>query len=137
LPPPTLPKKDEMEVRTLQLRLRGFGAEPAPALVELDILSAAERLKRAAMTFGAGVIAALIALPIPLVHFVFVPGALVTGATLGTLRLRQREIFRNARGSCPFCAAEQGFTVLGRFKLPKKLHCASCHRQLTLEEPTT
>jgi hypothetical protein len=126
-----------MEIRTLHLRLRGFGAEPAPALVELDILSAAERLKRAAMTFGAGLVAALIALPIPLVHFVFVPGALATGAALGAIRLRQREIFRNASGSCPYCAVEQRFTVLGRFKLPKKLHCASCHQQLMLEAPTT
>ena len=126
-----------METRTLELRLRGFGAEPRPALIELDILSAAERAKRAAMTFGAGLLAALIALPIPLVHFVFVPGALATGAALGAMRLRQQEIFRNARGSCPYCGAEQRFTVLGRFKLPKKLHCESCHQQLILEEPTT
>jgi hypothetical protein len=126
-----------MEVRTLELSLHGFGAEPAPALVQVDILSSAQRMKRAAWTFGAGVVAALVALPIPLVHFVFVPGALTAGIGLGISRLRQREIFRSARGSCPFCGAEQSFSVMGKFSLPKKLHCQSCQRQLMLETPTT
>ncbi len=125
-----------MEVRTLQLQLRAFGAEPTPAVVELDVLSRGERLKRAGVTLGAGVVAALIALPIPLVHFVFVPGALTAGIAVGAVRLRQEEVFRRATGACPYCAVDQRFTVMGSFKLPKKLHCASCQRQLTLEGPT-
>jgi hypothetical protein len=125
-----------MEVRTVELSLRGFGSAPTTALVELDILTRAERFKRAASIFAAGLIAALIALPIPLVHFVFVPGALTAGVALGAMRLRQDEIFRSASGPCPYCAAEQRFTVMGRFKLPKKLHCEYCQHALMLVDPT-
>jgi hypothetical protein len=126
-----------MDVRTIELALRGFGAPPARAVAELEILNRQERLKRAAVTLGAGVVAALIALPIPLVHFVFVPAALVTGVTLGLMRLRQGEVFRGVSASCPICGQEQHFTVMGRFKLPRKLHCESCHHQLELDAATT
>jgi hypothetical protein len=126
-----------MEVRTLTLQLRTFGAAPTRALVELEVLTTAERVKRAGMIFGAGLIAALIALPIPLVHFVFVPGALMAGIVLAGVRLRQGEIFRGAVGACPSCGTEQRFTIMGLVKLPKKLYCASCQRELMLEGPTT
>lgn len=126
-----------MELRSLELRLRAFGAEATAARVELDILSPADRLKRAATILGFSVIAAAIALPIPLVHFVFVPGALVAGIVMAIVRLSQGEVFRSANGSCPYCGVEQAFTVMGRFRLPKKLHCEACQRQLMLEGSTT
>jgi hypothetical protein len=126
-----------METRTIELALRGFGAPPARAVAELEVLNRRERLRRAAVTFGAGLIAALIALPIPLVHFVFVPAALVTGLTLGLLRLRQGEVFRGVSAPCPICGKEQRFTVMGRFKLPRKVHCEACQHQLVLDAATT
>ena len=126
-----------MEARLLELPLTGFGIEPTTAQVELDVLSRSDRLKRSAAILGAGLLAALIALPIPLVHFVFVPGALLAGIVLAVARLRQGQIFRSARGRCPYCATEQSFTVLGRFRLPKRLHCEACHQQLVLGGPTT
>lgn len=121
----------------MELPLTGFGTEPTTAQVELDILSRGDRFKRSAAILGISVVAALIALPIPLVHFVFVPGALVVGAVMAIARLRQGQIFRSVRGCCPFCAAEQSFTVLGRFTLPKRLYCEACHQQLVLERSTT
>ncbi|MEO8089008.1 MAG: hypothetical protein ABI703_01780 [Gemmatimonadales bacterium] len=126
-----------MEVRLLELPLRGFGADPTPARVELDVLTPADRLKRSATILGISVVAAAIALPIPLVHLVFVPGALVAGIVMAIVRLQQGEIFRSASGRCPYCGTEQGFTVMGRFRLPKKLYCRACQRQLVLEGSTT
>ena len=126
-----------MELRSLELPLRAFGATATAARVELDVLSPSDRLKRAATILGFSVIAAAIALPIPLVHFVFVPGALVAGIVMAIVRLRQGEVFRSASGSCPYCGVEQQFTVLGRFRLPKKLYCQACQRQLVLEGPAT
>src|SRR6478609_7481048 len=125
-----------MEVRSLQGSLRGFGAKPTVAYLELDTLSPADRVKRAGTIFGLGVVLALIAIPIPIVHFLLVPGALLVGAVLALMRLGQSEVFRTARGRCPFCGQEQSFTVMGRFRLPKKLYCSSCQRQLMLEEAT-
>lgn len=126
-----------MEVRSREFPLRGFGAQPTPAHVELATLTLSERLTRAATALGLSLILALIAIPIPLVHFVLVPGALLLGAVFAIVRWRQREIFRAARGRCPFCGTAQNFTVMGRFSLPKTLHCASCQRELVLENPTS
>ena len=126
-----------MEIRLLELPLRAFGAKATAARVELNVLTPTDRLKRAATILGVSLIAATIALPIPLVHFVFVPGVLLAGIVLSIVRLRQAEIFRSASGPCPYCATEQRFTVMGRFRLPKKLHCEACHRQLVLEGSTT
>jgi len=123
-----------MQTRTLDLSLDAFGAAPTPARVEIAVLSPGERLKRAGLAFGALLAVALIALPIPLVHFVLVPAALLGAVGLAVVRLRQPEIFRSVEGTCPLCAAGQTFSVMGRFRLPKTLHCAACHRELTLAE---
>ena len=125
-----------MEVRFLELPLTGFGVPSTSARIELLELSRTDRLKRAAMTFGLGVALALIAVPIPLVHFVLVPAALLLGAVLALVRLRQQQIFRGAQGVCPFCGTRQSFTVMGKFKLPKKIDCGTCQRELMLE-PTS
>jgi hypothetical protein len=122
-----------VNLRTIELRLHGFGTPPAPARAEVAELSRAERLKRAAVVFGAFIAVAVIALPIPIVHFVLVPGGLLLAVTLGLLRLREGEVFRAVDGRCPFCGAEQAFQVLGRFRLPREVDCAACHRRLTLE----
>src|SRR5881397_741391 len=104
-----------MELRVMELPLTGFGVAPTPARVEILTLSTVDRIKRAAVIFGAALLGAAIAIPIPLVHFVLVPAALILGGAFGLLRLRQGEIFRSAHGSCPFCSTEQSFMVMGRF----------------------
>jgi hypothetical protein len=119
--------------RTIELRLKGFGAPSGTARAEVAELSAAERLKRAAVVFGAGVAVAVVALPIPIVHFVLVPGGLLLAVALGGVRLGQGRIFRGAEGRCPFCGTEQQFSLFGRFRLPCRVDCVSCHRGLTVE----
>src|SRR4051812_6343300 len=76
-----------MEVRSMQGSLRGFGAKSTVAHIELNSLSLPDRVKRAATIFGLGVVMALIAIPIPLVHFVLVPGALLAGAVLAIAQI--------------------------------------------------
>jgi hypothetical protein len=119
--------------RTLELRLHGFGAPTVPARAEIAELAPADRLKRAAVVFGAFVAVAIVALPIPIVHFMLVPGGLLLAFLLGGLRLREDAIFRDVSGGCPFCGTEQHFPLFGRFRLPKDVHCANCGRKLTLE----
>jgi hypothetical protein len=120
--------------RTLELRLHGFGAPAAPAKAEIAELAPGDRVKRAAVVFGAFVAVAIVALPIPIVHLMLVPGALLLAFVLGGLRLREGAIFRDVSGRCPFCGTEQHFPLLGRFRLPKDVHCTNCGRKLTLEE---
>jgi hypothetical protein len=126
-----------VKVRTLDLQLHGFGAPPSAARAEIAELAGSERIKRAAVVFGAFIAVAIVALPIPIVHFVLVPGGLVLAVVLGALRLREGSIFRGVEGRCPFCGTEQQFALSGRFRLPKDLHCVNCKRKLVLEATGT
>jgi hypothetical protein len=88
---------------------------------------------RAAAVAVGGLVLALVALPIPLVHFVLVPAALLLGLGWAAVRLGQREIFASAEGACPFCGTEQRLGLAGRaFRLPRRVHCRPCRRELDL-----
>ena len=76
-----------MEVQSLELPITAFGTETTAVRVELDILSPADRLKRAALTIGISLAVAIVAIPIPLVHLVLVPGALMLGMILSLVKL--------------------------------------------------
>jgi len=73
-----------MELKAMELPLTGFGAAATPARVEILTLSPVDRIKRAALIFGAALLGAAIAIPIPLVHFVLVPAALILGAAFAS-----------------------------------------------------
>jgi hypothetical protein len=123
-----------MIFRSLRASLKGFGAPPTAAVIVIESLSPRRRVARAGAAAGLGLIAAAIALPIPLVHFVLVPGSLLVGGILAALRLAQREIFRSAEGPCPFCGTRQRLGLAGKsFRLPRRAHCSNCNRELDLE----
>ncbi len=123
-----------MDDESLQLSVSGFGAAPATGVALVHSLERAERLKRAGTVLGAGVLAALITLPIPLVHLFFPPAALITGSVLGIRRLNQRAVFTSARGTCPFCGREQSLGLTGAaVRLPRKTTCHGCRRELRLD----
>lgn len=126
-----------MDVRAVPVQVKGFGAPPASATADIAVLSGADRLKRAGVIFGIAMAVAIVALPIPLVHLVLVPGALLGGLILAGNRLRQSEIFRQVSGPCPFCGTEQTFQIMGRFRLPKTVYCNHCRRELVLEGSPT
>jgi hypothetical protein len=122
-----------MSTRALTLPLSGFGSPATEAQVIVEQLSLKARLKRAGAVLGAGVVAALIAVPIPLVHFVLVPAALLLGFGIGAARLRHKEIFSTAEGDCPFCGTHQRLGLAGKvFRVPRRVFCSNCRRQLDL-----
>ncbi len=125
-----------LTTRSLTASLKGFGAPPSAAALVVESLTTRQRLTRAAAVTGLGLLAAAVALPIPLVHFVLVPASLLIGFILGAMRLTQREIFRSAEGPCPFCGTHQRLGLAGKsFRLPCRAYCTECGRQLDLEEP--
>jgi hypothetical protein len=128
-------QRKTMSIRSLDASLKGFGAPPTAAEVVVERLTTRKRFTRAGSVAGLGLLAAAIALPIPLVHFVLVPGSLLLGGILGALRLAQREIFHSAEGPCPFCATRQRLGLAGKtFRLPRRVNCTRCGRELDLEE---
>jgi hypothetical protein len=122
-----------MATRSLAASLKGFGAPATPAELVVETLGLGDRVRRAALAFAAGAALAIIALPIPLVHFVLVPGALLLGLIFAGLRLNQREIIRSAKGACPYCGTRQRLGLAGRvFRLPREVFCERCRRPLDL-----
>ena len=122
-----------MGTRTLTVPLKGFGRPPTDAEVVVQTLTLKARLTRSATVLAAGLVVAAIALPIPLVHFVLVPGAILLGIAFGAIRLRHREIFSSAEGACPFCGTRQRLGLTGRvFRLPREVFCRNCQRALDL-----
>jgi hypothetical protein len=122
-----------MSTRSLTVPLAGFGCAPTEAEVTVESLTLRARLARGTAVAGAGLVLAVIALPIPLVHFVLVPAALLLGLGFGAIRLGQREIFSSAEGTCPFCGTRQRLGLAGRvFRLPRRVFCSSCQRELDL-----
>jgi hypothetical protein len=122
-----------MDTRSLTVSLKGFGCAPTEAQVVVETLTLRERVARAAMVLGGGLALAVVALPIPLVHFVLVPGALFLGLTIAGIRLGQREVFWSAEGACPFCGTRQRLGLAGRvFRLPREVFCRNCQRALDL-----
>ena len=122
-----------MQLRSVELPLRGLGAAARTAEVDVGVLGARDRLKRAGVALAAGLGGAVVAIPIPIVHLILVPGSLIAGIAFALRRLGQGETFRGARGRCPFCGVEQRFTLVGPFRLPKRVYCSSCHRELYLD----
>ena len=123
-----------MTTRTLNVPLKGFGAPASNASVQLAVLDPGDRVKRAAVVFLAFLLVAVGAIPIPLVHFVLVPGSLFAGLVLAALRMTQGEIVRSAEGACPFCGTRQRLGLTGRkHHLPRRIHCSSCGQELDLD----
>jgi hypothetical protein len=111
--------RSDLTTRSLNASLKGFGSPPTPAEIVVETLTVSQRLRRAAVALGLAAALALVALPIPLVHFVLVPAALLLGLIFAALRLNQREIIRSAEGSCPYCSTHQRLGLAGRvFRLP-------------------
>ena len=122
-----------MSTRSLEVPLKGFGASATQAQLVVENLTTGQRLRRAGVALAAGGALAVIALPIPLVHFVLVPGALLLGLIFAVMRLNQRQVIRSAEGNCPYCGAHQRLGLAGRgFRLPREVFCDKCRRPLDL-----
>lgn len=116
------------------LSLKGFGVPAAPVTASTRHLSLRQRLGRAGRAFGMALLAALIMLPIPIIHIIGPPAAILIGLVLGLRRLGEGEIFVSAEGACPFCQVHQRLGLAGsRFRLPCTLTCNSCRQPLELD----
>ncbi len=122
--------------REQQHPLSGFGTTSSEAQVTIGRLTAGERLKRAAMGPVVGLGIAVIVLPIPIVHIIVPPLALIGGVVFGVMRGATHEIITAAHGPCPFCGTEQTFGLTGAaYKMPRNLNCRNCHKSFTIDAP--
>ena len=93
------------------------------------------RAIRAVKTLGACWGLALVAVFLPLLHWVLVPGLLVLGPALAYARLHEADTLTRAEGHCPACAATQVFTLGQRWRERTVLRCEACGRRIELALP--
>jgi hypothetical protein len=112
--------------------LTAFGAAPTGARVTIAAQTVGRRVARALRVLGGLWGAAVLAVFIPIAHFVLVPTLLVLGAVLGALRMRQDRVIVSVVGPCPRCGRAGEFPLDTRRVTSQKLTCPGCHTNVDL-----
>jgi hypothetical protein len=97
------------------------------------LLAAGRELRlRAGRLAGLLLLAALLSLPLPLWHFIGVPGFLAAAVWMGARRLRQERAIEQVAGPCPACGQPQQFEVPPEAQFPLTVACPGCRAFLKL-----
>jgi hypothetical protein len=112
-----------------------LGKPPTPARATILARGPRERTLRALRALGACWGLAIVAVFIPVLHFVLVPSLLLAGPLIASSLNQERVTVIEARGACPACAHEQT-VALGRGARPRiDFRCEKCGRPLALALP--
>jgi len=111
------------------------GCEPSPAQVVARHRDAAARTARAVRTWAIGWGLAVVAVFLPVLHFVLVPLLLVGGPAFALRRLRESATLVCAAGACPACHAAQRFALGDAWRERTSLRCEACGRAIVLVLP--
>jgi hypothetical protein len=123
---------DPATLTAVAATLTAFGASPTGAKVTIAAQTMGRRVARALRVLGGLWGAALLAVFIPIAHFVLVPTLLVLGAVLGALRLRQDRVIVSVVGPCPRCGRAGAFPLDTRRVTSQRLTCPGCHTNVDL-----
>lgn len=118
--------------RELEAVLRYRGRPDEPAGLHLLRRSPRERTVRAAQGWVLCWGAAIVAVFIPLLHFVLVPALLIAGPLVARARWQERATVRGLRAKCPGCEAEIQTALNSSATAEIALRCPACGRPLTL-----
>lgn len=124
-----------METREAHLPMAGWGSETTEATLTVASLSAQERMRRGIIAPLVGLGIAIMVLPIPIVHFMVPPLALLGGIVMGVKRAATREIILSAHGPCPFCGTNQTLGLNGSaYRMPRSLSCRNCRKTFSIDD---
>jgi hypothetical protein len=119
-------------------------AESRPILIENDAgascvgmlrirkFSDKERWQRALAMLGIMWGLAVVAVFIPIAHFVLVPGFLVAGPVTAVLRYRAGELVEGATGECPTCGQPMTLPLDPAARLPLWTYCTAANDPVRL-----
>lgn len=123
-----------MPTREAHLPMTGWGSPTTEATLTIATLTARDRLKRGIMAPLIGLGIAIMVVPIPVVHFMVPPLALIGGIVLGFRRAGTREVILSAHGPCPFCGTNQTLGLNGSaYHMPRNLSCRSCRKTFSID----
>ena len=109
-----------------------FGAPAAHTRATVVRYSPGRRAARALLAVGACWGLALLAVFIPVAHFVLVPGLLVIGLILATSRAREAWRVVTVQGQCPRCRRDGIFPSASRARGQWVVHCPDGKNELAL-----
>ncbi|HVH08935.1 MAG TPA: hypothetical protein VM736_03985 [Gemmatimonadales bacterium] len=116
--------------------LSGYRGAPTEGAVTIQVFDRAARWRRALAGLGKWVGVALLAVFVPVAHFVLVPSFALYGVWEFAQRLGTAELAAAGRGTCPDCGREQPLDLAQRWYAPQPVSCRYCHRGLRLSIPT-
>lgn len=112
------------------------GHPDAPVRLDEVAWTHAQRAQRAAKALGLCWGAAIVAVFLPLLHFVLVPALLIAGPVAALVRYREQRSVLGFDGACPACGA----ALVERRALPSHdevaIRCDACGRGLVLRRLT-
>src|SRR5262245_50294667 len=106
-----------------------------PALVAVKRHGRTDRIRRAALAWAGCWLAAILAVPLMVIHWVLVPSLLVGGPLYAMVMMRERVTILGADGACPACGAEQHPRLKTGASDHLGFRCESCRRALALRLP--
>ncbi|HWV58703.1 MAG TPA: hypothetical protein VNZ57_14700 [Longimicrobiales bacterium] len=115
-----------------RVRLTLFGYAPVDAEADLRPRPRSERLTRALLYAGGGIVLAPIVAFIP-PHVPWVLASLGAGVYFGRSHWRGDYEVTRFEGTCPACGAAMTLKAGTRVRFPFGVTCMACHRDLTLE----
>jgi hypothetical protein len=121
--------------RVQSFELIGYHGAPTPGRVTIHEFGREQRWRRALVGLAKWWGVALLAVFIPVAHFLLVPGFLGFGAWQFFQRLGTAELAVDAQGICPDCGAAQQVELAPRWRAPQPVTCRHCHRGLRLVLP--
>ncbi len=118
--------------QTAAILVFAHNPEPSSGEVQIRDFSKSERTSRAVSRGAIGFVATVLAVFIPIAHFVLVPLGLVVTVLLVLAALNQTGVVEGGKATCPEC---KGTVTI--YRRPKKFPfndvCESCHRSVTIQ----
>ena len=106
-----------------------------PATVSVIKHARVDRMRRAARAWAGCWGAAVVAVFLPVLHFVLVPSLLVGGPLYAMVMMRERVTVLGADGACPACGAEQHPRMKTGASDRMEFRCENCRRALAIKLP--
>lgn len=125
-------RSDATAATTVRARFEYPGKPATEAGASLVRRARRERITRAALGWAACWGLAILAVFIPLLHFILVPLLLLAGPLVGRSRWLEKATVLGARGVCPGCGQPQSLELRQPARESIPLRCPGCGRPLSL-----
>lgn len=124
-----------MQQNAISILLVSPSGKQQPATVTVEEWNKQERLRRGLKFFGICWGAAVVAVFIPILHFILVPLLVLAGPIIGYYFYQQERMSLGGQGMCPNCGALLKIEK-GPAKWPSEEMCTACHTMLAVTRTT-